>query len=129
MAIDEGQKVPSVHQFGAVVARGKEVIAVGRNMTAEKNDPSAHAEITAIIAACQKEGWRNLKNCVLYASHQPCVMCFACAAWAEIERIVYANPANPDNDDMYEFSGLSLQDVADKMKRPMKLELRPINHE
>ena len=55
-------------------------------------------------------------------------MCFSCAAWADIERIVYATKASElaDVDDSYEFKGVSLQDLATKLLRPMSVEYMPL---
>lgn len=128
LAIKESKKAQLPHQYGAVVVIDGEIVAVDHNHVWEKRDPSAHAEISAIVSACQKIGSHNLKNATLYASHEPCVMCFSCAAWADIERIVYATKDSEldDTDDSYEFKGISLQDLAAKMLRPMSVEYMPL---
>ncbi|HIF08986.1 MAG TPA: nucleoside deaminase [Sneathiellales bacterium] len=77
--------------FGAVVARDGQVIAEGWNMVASENDPTAHAEIVALRRAARKLGTFDLSGCTLYASTEPCPMCYGAAHWARIERIVYAN--------------------------------------
>ncbi|MDR0735264.1 MAG: nucleoside deaminase [Zoogloeaceae bacterium] len=77
--------------FGAVIAQDGRVIAEARNLVLAENDPTAHAEIQAIRAACRKVGHFHLENCVLYASSEPCPMCLAAAYWARVTRIVYAN--------------------------------------
>ena len=76
--------------FGAVVARGDEVIAVGRNEAEPSHDPTAHAEVMAIRHACRKIGTRDLAGCVLYASCYPCPMCLAAAYWANLREIRFA---------------------------------------
>ncbi len=55
-------------------------------------------------------------------------MCFSCAAWADIERIVYATKTSGLSgiDDSYEFKGVSLQDLATKLLRPMSVEYIPL---
>lgn len=123
-AIEESKKAQPPHQYGAVVVIDGEIVAVDHNHVWERKDPSAHAEVSAIVGACQKIGSHNLKNATLYASHEPCVMCFSCAAWAGIERIVYATKASElaDVEDSYEFKGVSLQDLAAKLLRPMSVE-------
>lgn len=128
LAIEESQKALPPHQYGAVVVVDGEVIAVDHNHVWERKDPSAHAEVSAIVGACQKIGSHNLQNATLYASHEPCLMCFSCAAWAEIERVVYATKAS-EVGDSYEFEGVSLQDLATKLSRPISVEYLPIDTE
>lgn len=76
--------------FGAVIVRGDEVIATGSNQVTTSNDPTAHAEVVAIRAACQRLGTFRLDDCVLYASCEPCPMCLAAIYWARIPRVVFA---------------------------------------
>ena len=78
--------------FGAVLARGGEVIATGVNEIVHSHDPSAHAEMQALRAAARALARPSLAGCAIYASGHPCPMCLAAAYWAHIERIVYANP-------------------------------------
>jgi len=86
-ALDGAQGGP----FGAVVARGGEVIGEGWNRVLESHDPTAHAEVTAIRAACAKLGSHTLEGATLYTSCEPCPMCLASALWARVDRIVWAN--------------------------------------
>jgi tRNA(Arg) A34 adenosine deaminase TadA len=76
--------------FGAVLARGRKIIAQGWNRVTSANDPTAHAEITAIRAAAAALGTFQLRGCVLYTSCEPCPMCLGAAYWARLERIVFA---------------------------------------
>jgi len=77
--------------FGAVVVRNGEVIGEAWNRVVAERDPTAHAEVKAIRAACAALGNFHLNGCVLYASSEPCPMCMAAAYWARIDRIVFAN--------------------------------------
>jgi tRNA(Arg) A34 adenosine deaminase TadA len=77
--------------FGAVIARDGVVLAEGWNMVTSSNDPTAHAEVTAIRRACEAVGSFELKGATLYTSCEPCPMCLASAYWARLSRIVYAN--------------------------------------
>ena len=77
--------------FGAVVARGEEVVAEGNNRVTVDFDPTAHAEVTAIRRACEAVGDFALHGATLYTSCEPCPMCLASAYWARVSRIVYAN--------------------------------------
>lgn len=81
--------------FGAlVVRRGPEhlddVVATGTNLVTATSDPTAHAEITAIRAACRALGAFQLTGCVLVSSCEPCPMCLAAALWARVDRVLYA---------------------------------------
>ncbi len=128
-AIEVGNKKAAPYNFGAVVVKDGEVIAEDHGHVQETNNPSLHAETSAIIQACQKLGAHNVDGCVLYASHEPCMMCMNCAAWAHIERIVYVTPASEQEDVMYEFKGFSVQDFAKKLPRPMEVEIIKIKND
>jgi tRNA(Arg) A34 adenosine deaminase TadA len=79
--------------FGAVVVRGDEIIATGVNCVTLHNDPTAHAEVTAIRAACAALGDFRLTDCVLYSSCEPCPMCLAAIYWSRCAAIFYGNTA------------------------------------
>ncbi|UYQ60623.1 nucleoside deaminase [Streptomyces peucetius] len=76
--------------FGALVAKDGEVVAIGNNQVTASLDPTAHAEVSAMRAACKQLGTFSLKGCVLITSCEPCPMCLSSALWARVDRIVYA---------------------------------------
>ncbi len=76
--------------FGAVIARGGEVIAVGTNRVTAAHDPTAHAEVQAIRAAAARLGTHDLSGCDIYASCEPCPMCLGAIYWAHLDRLFYA---------------------------------------
>jgi len=76
--------------FGAVVVRGGEIIARGWNRVTGTNDPTAHAEVTAIREACRVLGRFHLEDCELYSSCEPCPMCLAATHWARLRVVYYA---------------------------------------
>ena len=76
--------------FGAVVVRGGVVAGEGSNKVVESKDPSAHAEIVAIRAACRKLGTHVLSGCEIYCSCEPCPMCLAAIYWARIDAVYFA---------------------------------------
>ena len=76
--------------FGALVARGDEVLGVACNRVLARNDPTAHAEVEAIRAACARIGSFRLEGCDLYATCEPCPMCLAAAYWARVDRVIHA---------------------------------------
>ena len=77
--------------FAAVVVKAGEVIARGVNLVASMNDPTAHAEVAAIRAACQALGSFHLTGCEIYASCEPCPMCLGAIYWAKVSRYYYGN--------------------------------------
>lgn len=76
--------------FGAVVVRGDQVIAEGFNQVTGSHDPTAHAEVNAIRAACKSLGTFVLDGCEIYASCEPCPMCLSAIYWARLDRLYYA---------------------------------------
>jgi tRNA(Arg) A34 adenosine deaminase TadA len=77
--------------FGAVIVKDGRIIAEGSNEVTSANDPTAHAEISAIRAACAALDRFSLAGCEIYTSCEPCPMCLAAIYWARIERIYYGN--------------------------------------
>lgn len=77
--------------FGAVIVKDGEVVAGSSNMVVPNNDPTAHAEVSAIRLACDKLGTFNLEGCEIYTSCEPCPMCLGAVYWARIDKIYYAN--------------------------------------
>lgn len=79
--------------FGAVVVRDGEIIATGTNVVTSTNDPTAHAEMMAIRAACKALGDFQLKGCVVYTSCEPCPMCLSAIYWARCDAIFFGSSA------------------------------------
>ena len=79
--------------FGAVIVRDGEIIATGVNRVTATNDPTAHAEVVAIRAACAKLADFQLTGCHIYTSCEPCPMCLAAIYWSRCEAIFYGNSA------------------------------------
>lgn len=80
--------------FGAVVVKDGNIVAEGSNQVTSTNDPTAHAEILAIRAACAKLGVFELHSCEIYTSCEPCPMCLGAIYWARLSRIFFANAAS-----------------------------------
>lgn len=76
--------------FGAVVVRGEELVASGVNRVTADLDPTAHAEVLAIRAACRAVGDFSLAGLTLYSSCEPCPLCAAASLWARLDRVVHA---------------------------------------
>jgi len=75
--------------IGAVIECRGRIIGRGHNMTERLCDPTAHAEMIAITAATEALGGKYLPDCTLYVTVEPCPMCAAALAWAQIGRIVW----------------------------------------
>ncbi|WP_442755449.1 nucleoside deaminase [Methylocystis sp. JAN1] len=75
---------------GAAIARAGEVIAMAGNRTLRDKDPTAHAEMLAIRAACAKIGSERLVDCDLYVTLEPCAMCAGAISFARIRRLYFA---------------------------------------
>jgi guanine deaminase len=76
--------------FGAVVVRRDKIVGRGWNRVTSTNDPTAHAEVTAIRDACSRLKTFRLDDCEIYASCEPCPMCLAAIYWARIGKIFFA---------------------------------------
>jgi tRNA(Arg) A34 adenosine deaminase TadA len=79
--------------FGAVVVKDNEVVARGVNLVTGTNDPTAHAEITAIRRACTELETFELRGCSIYSSCEPCPMCLAAILWARCDALYFASTA------------------------------------
>jgi tRNA(Arg) A34 adenosine deaminase TadA len=77
--------------FGAVVVKHGAIIGEAANQVTSTNDPTAHAEVLAIRAACQKLGAFDLDGCEIYTSCEPCPMCLGAIYWARLSRVYFAN--------------------------------------
>ncbi len=107
--------------FGAVIVKDGVVIATGANKVTASNDPTAHAEITAIRAACAALGTFSLEGCELYTSCEPCPMCLAATYWARCKTIYYgcvaAEAAKAGFDDAF---------LYEEMKKPLGERSLPV---
>ena len=84
--------------FGAAIISAQgEILSVASNSVLRDNDPTAHAEVNAIRAACQKIGSYDLSDCVLYTTAYPCPMCLSAIIWANIKKVYFGcRPADAE---------------------------------
>lgn len=75
--------------FGAVIVKNNEIVGTGSNGVTTFNDPTAHAEISAIRNACSNLQTHDLSGCEIYTSCEPCPMCLGAIYWARINKIFY----------------------------------------
>lgn len=109
--------------FGAVVVRDDAVIATGVNEIHATNDPTAHAELTALRAASRQLGSPDLSGCSVYASGHPCPMCMAAMRMAGVRKVAYAY----GNEDGAPF-GLSTAAVYEDLAKPFAEQSMAICH-
>ncbi len=107
--------------FGAVIVSPEgEVIATGVNRVTANNDPTAHAEVSAIRAACQKVHDFKLHGCTVYSSCEPCPMCLSALYWAGVKRICFGNTKADakaiDFDDQFIYDQIELSREARSIK-------------
>lgn len=99
--------------FGAVIARDGEIVATGVNRVTANNDPTAHAEVSAIRKACEALNTFDLSGCEIFSSCEPCPMCLGAIYWAHIDKIYFGN--NKDDakainfDDSFIYDELALE--------------------
>jgi tRNA(Arg) A34 adenosine deaminase TadA len=109
--------------FGAVVVRKGKVVGRGSNQVTSANDPTAHAEIVAIRAACQRLKTFQLDDCELYTSCEPCPMCLSAIYWARLGNVYYGNTRKDaaridfDDDFLYREVALPMGKRTLKMKQ------------
>ena len=77
--------------FGAVVVKDGKIIGRGNNQVLSSNDPTAHAEVTAIRDACKNINSYDLSGCEIYTSCFPCPMCLSSIIWSNIKKVYYGN--------------------------------------
>ena len=77
--------------FGACIVRikDKKVISCAHNTVWKNTDITAHAEVTAIRAACKKLKTIDLSSCIIYSTCEPCPMCFSACHWAKLKKIIF----------------------------------------
>ena len=126
--VDDGSGGP----FGAVIAKDGKIISAASNKVTSSNDPTAHAEMEAIRAACKKLNTFSLAGCEIYTSCEPCPMCLSAIHWARIEKIYYANTRedaaeiNFDDDYIYNEVSKSVDDRIIPMKRILHEEAKKV---
>ena len=113
--------------FGAIIVRNGRIVGRGWNRVTSTNDPTAHAEVSAIRDACKKLKTFQLDDCELYTSCEPCPMCLAAIYWARLKKVYYANTRKDaakiafDDDWLYREVAAPIP----RRKLPMQQLLRP----
>ena len=113
--------------FGAVIVKDGEIVAEGSNSVTLLNDPTAHAEVSAIREACRRLGTFHLDGCTIYTSCEPCPMCLGAIYWAGIKQIFYGNNRKDAAD-----IGFADDFIYEELERPLearRLPIRPLLRE
>ena len=125
---DEGMHGGRGGPFGCVVVRQGKIVGRGQNRVTSTNDPTAHAEVTAIRDACANLKTFQLTDCELYTSCEPCPMCLSAIYWARIPQIFFANTRQDaaeigfDDDFIYRQIPLPLEKRAIKISQLLREE-------
>lgn len=77
--------------FGCVIVKEGKIVGIGNNKVTSTNDPTAHAEVTAIRDACKNLGSFQLEGCTVYTSCEPCPMCLGAIYWARPDKVYYGS--------------------------------------
>lgn len=107
--------------FGAVIVKDGKFVAGSANKVTSTNDPTAHAEVSAIRLACQKLNTFDLIGCVIYTSCEPCPMCLGAIYWSRIETIYFAN-TKVDAENI----GFSDKFIYEELEKPMDKRSLPV---
>jgi tRNA(Arg) A34 adenosine deaminase TadA len=112
--------------FGAVIVKDSKVIATGVNRVTANNDPTAHAEVSAIRAACEGLGTFSLEGCDIYSSCEPCPMCLGAIYWAHLDHLYYGankhDAAAAGFDDQFIYEELEVPSGNRRLKTSSLLE-------
>ncbi|WP_418535681.1 nucleoside deaminase [Odoribacter laneus] len=101
--------------FGAVIVKDGQIVAACGNTVTPDNDPTAHAEVNVIRAACRQLGTFQLTDCEIYCSCEPCPMCLGAIYWARPESVYYActkeDAAEAGFDDSFIYKEITLPEA------------------
>ena len=89
LALEEAALADDPYYFGAVIVRDGEVLARGRNLWSQQQDPTAHGEMVAIRRFLAAHGLEKIKGTTLYTSGESCPMCMGAIVWCGIARVVF----------------------------------------
>ena len=107
--------------FGAIIVKDGKVVAKSANKVTSTNDPTAHAEVSAIRMACIALNTYDLSGCVIYTSCETCPMCLGAIYWAKIDTIYYENTkADAEN------IGFSDKFIYEELDKPMEKRSLPV---
>jgi len=121
-AIEKAEESVGLGGFpaGALIVKDGKIIGQGVSIGNKLNNPTSHGEMACIIDACQKLNKSELNGTTLYASMQPCIMCFGAAMWSGVSTIVFA--CSRDKVSLEYYGGeYDVAEVNKKFLRPIKI--------
>jgi guanine deaminase len=109
--------------FGAVVVKDGQIIGSGCNNVTSSNDPTAHAEVTAIRDACRNINTFDLSGATIYSTCEPCPMCFSAIYWANIKTVYFSSTR-------YDAADIGFRDnhIYEEMDVPLAERMVPFLH-
>lgn len=113
--------------YGAVIVKDGQIIGRGMNEVTSTNDPTAHAEMSAIREACQQLGSWQLQDCELYTSCEPCPMCMAAIYWARLDTLFYGN--TKEDAARYGFDSQSIYEELARNRADRQVSMVPLMKE
>ena len=113
--------------FGCVIAKDGQIVGEGCNQVTSANDPTAHAEIVALRAACKNLNSFQLTGCTVYTSCEPCPMCLGAIYWARPAAIYFAGTR--DDAAAAGFDDELFYDEIDRPNDERQLKLQPLLRE
>ena len=108
--------------FGAVIVKNDVLVAAAHSEVIQKNDSTAHAEVTVIRKACKALKTWDLSGCVIYSTTEPCPMCFSAIHWARIDKIVYG--ADIETAKKFGFNELEISNYKMRSMGKTKIEIQ-----
>ena len=108
--------------FGAVIVMDSKIVAEGHNMVSQDKDCTQHAELSVIQKACNSLGTKNLEQCILYTSCEPCMMCLGACHWAKFKTVYYGASAADAKDFGFIYSEMYYASEEDKRREEFKLK-------
>lgn len=108
--------------FGCVIVKNGKIIGRGNNKVTSTNDPTAHAEVTAIRDACKNLNTFQLEGCIIYTSCEPCPMCLGAIYWARPEKVFFGSNKN-------DAANIGFDDAFIYKELPLKMDKRSIPFE
>jgi len=124
LAVEQAKKSVNQGGFpdGAVVVKDNKIISKGVSLGFKLNDPTSHAETSSIREACKSLQTTNLEGATLYASIQPCLMCFSVANWAGISKIVFGCKKTDEMVENNYYEGTTdINEINERNNRKIKL--------
>lgn len=128
IAVNQAKKSVKLGGFpaGAIVVKDNQIISHGVSLGYKINDPTGHAETSSIRKACKKLKTSNLDGAILYASLEPCIMCFQVSNWAGISRIVFGCKKTEEMAKKNYYEGMNdIRKINKKNNRQIELKYIP----